>query len=140
MHLFKKILIAIFVVFFLCIGALYHFIQSLPDLCGNAVLAEYPSPNGRLKAVVFERDCGATTDFSTQISILPSAYTLENEGGNIYAADTNHGAAPAGQGGGPEVWVNWLSDAELQVRYHKFVRINHTKIKIEGVTVKFVSF
>jgi hypothetical protein len=29
-----------------------------------------PSPDGRRDAVMFQRDCGATTGFSTQISIL----------------------------------------------------------------------
>ena len=39
------------------------------SLCGNTLLAETPSPEGNLRAVVFERNCGATTSFSTQVSV-----------------------------------------------------------------------
>lgn len=33
-------------------------------LCSNTVLAEIKSPTGELMAVVFVRDCGATTDYT----------------------------------------------------------------------------
>ncbi|HEY8118515.1 MAG TPA: hypothetical protein VIE91_04685 [Methylophilaceae bacterium] len=140
MKLWKKILIGISTLILLCIGGLFLLIQSLPDMCGNQVLAEYPSPNNKLKAVTFERDCGATTGFSTQVSILSSASVLENEGGNIFVADTNHGAAPAGQGGGPEVQVNWLSETRLQIQHHKLVRIHRAETKSERVQVEYVTF
>ena len=42
------------------------------DPCGNEILSEMRSPDGRLKFIVFQRDCGATTAFSTQVSIIPS--------------------------------------------------------------------
>jgi len=35
--------------------------------CEDTVLAESPSPDGSIVAVVFERDCGATTAKNTQI-------------------------------------------------------------------------
>ena len=37
--------------------------------CGDNVKAQAPSPDGRYVAAVFERDCGATTDFSTHVSL-----------------------------------------------------------------------
>src|SRR5436190_14589045 len=40
-------------------------------MCGNKQIAGSDSPDRRAKVVVFERDCGATTDFSTQVVILP---------------------------------------------------------------------
>lgn len=140
MKLWKKIFIGIFALILLCIGGLYIFAQSLSDLCGNVVLAEYPSPNKKLKAVIFQRDCGATTGFSTQVSILQSTSALENEGGNIFVADTNHGAAPADQGGGPEVYVNWLSDTHLQIQHHKAVRTFRADTKSEGVKIEYLTF
>jgi len=109
-------------------------------MCGNQVLAEHPSPNNKLKVVTFQRDCGATTDFSTQVSILPSANALKNESGNIFVADTNHGAAPASQGGGPEVQVNWLSDTHLQVQHHKLVRTHRVESEFEGTKVEYRTF
>ena len=52
-------------------------------MCGNDIYSETLSPDGELKAVIFQRDCGATTGFSTQVSILDTDETLENDGGNI---------------------------------------------------------
>ena len=49
--------------------------------CGNDLVKEVPSPNGKMKAVVFQRDCGATTGFSTQISLchLTTRYRTKAE-------------------------------------------------------------
>jgi hypothetical protein len=38
--------------------------------CGNQLYQEVLSPDNKYKAVVFQRDCGATTGFSTRVSIL----------------------------------------------------------------------
>lgn len=38
--------------------------------CGNDEVREFLSPNGRVKAVVFRRNCGATTSHSTHVSVL----------------------------------------------------------------------
>src|SRR5262245_58728358 len=74
------------------------------DSCGNDVLARVPSPTGSRQAIVFERDCGATTGFSTQISIVgrdevvreqPSTWAA-TESGNVLVIDADHGAATAG--------------------------------------------
>ena len=67
-----------------------------PSMCGNEVVAQYPSPNGLERLVVFQRDCGATTGFSTQASILPIGKGLKDDSGNVFIADTDHGAAPSG--------------------------------------------
>jgi hypothetical protein len=90
--------------------------------CGNEVLKETASPDGKMKAVIFQRDCGATTGFSTQVSILFEDEKLPDEGGNAFTADTNHGEAPSGQGGGPVVEVSWLSDNELLIKHDRRAR------------------
>lgn len=66
----------------------YYCIDSfLSDMCGNKVVSETVSPDGQLKAVVFTRDCGATTEYSTQLSILNASDQLGNDGGNTFAMD-----------------------------------------------------
>jgi len=53
-----------------CAGAVYfltHF-----DPCDTSVEQIIPSPGGDRILVVFHRDCGATTDFNTQISVAPA--------------------------------------------------------------------
>jgi hypothetical protein len=51
--------------------------------CMNDTHSEVLSPDARLKVVTFERNCGATTGFSTQISILDASDTLPNQGGSV---------------------------------------------------------
>jgi hypothetical protein len=70
--------------------------------CGNEVSQTVVSPSGVLKAVTFSRNCGATTGFNTQVSILVSAGALPNEVGNTYIAN---GASP--------IQIKWRSDTEL---------------------------
>jgi hypothetical protein len=48
--------------------------------CGNEVSYRAPSPNGKVEAVVFNRNCGATTDFNTQLSIVPASQVPEGSG------------------------------------------------------------
>lgn len=57
-------------------------------MCNNYLVAETASPNKdkKQKAILFTRDCGATTSFSTQISLLEDGEPLANEEGNIFIA------------------------------------------------------
>ena len=88
------------------------------DLCGNDKLAEYPSPDRKWKVVVFQRDCGATTGLSTQAALLPLGDVWPNRSGNIFTGTTDHGAAPSGPGGGPELDVYWESPTLVVLRHH----------------------
>ncbi|MBK1852842.1 hypothetical protein FE845_15960 [Marinobacter sp. 1-4A] len=83
------------------------FIYAASDMCGNEIYTEIVSPNKERKAVVFQRDCGATTGFSTQISIINSGDRLENEGGNIYIID--------GQPKDVSPPLKWVSNTELRI-------------------------
>lgn len=58
--------IALVVVFVpsLLIGLLFS------NMCGTSRITEVPSPDGRHKLVVYNFDCGATTDFSLDVSLL----------------------------------------------------------------------
>lgn len=60
------------------------FIYFSGSMCHNVVYKEYLSPNKLLKAIVFQRDCGATTSFSTHISIIDFDKSIKNTQGNIY--------------------------------------------------------
>jgi hypothetical protein len=58
--------------------------------CENELVGEHTSPDGQYKAVLFVRDCGATTGFNTQVSLLRSNQHLKNGSGNLFIADTDH--------------------------------------------------
>lgn len=56
--------------------------------CVNQPYQQFVSENGLYKAVVFQRDCGATTGFSTQVSIIAADDELcDNCAGDVLAAD-----------------------------------------------------
>lgn len=81
------------------------------DLCGNEVVSETKSPDAKLKVVVFEIECGATTNFSTQISILPSNQSLPTSAGDLFTADDNNHAVPLGNKGTMEIKARWESNS-----------------------------
>jgi hypothetical protein len=88
MKIVKRLLLGFLVVLILLVIAAIVGIDQLgKGMCGNYIFKEYISPNKKLKAVVFQRDCGATTGFSTQISILGVGKKLKNKGGNIFVVD-----------------------------------------------------
>lgn len=107
--------------------------------CANEVLAELPAPSHRTRAIVFQRSCGATTAFSTQVSLLPASRPLPNDGGNVFIADTDRGLAPAGPGGGPVVEVRWVKPAELEVRHDSRARVFRADSLVTGVRIRFVT-
>ena len=76
----------------------------MPDPCANAQISEAVSPNGKLEAVAFRRDCGATTKETVQISILPAKKALPNAAGNVFVAS-----------GEPLIVVRWISDTHLSI-------------------------
>ena len=106
--------------------------------CGNEQLNEVPSPDRTRRAVVFQRECGATAPFSTQVSILPAGATLPDSSGNVFVADTDHGRAEAGPGGGPGVSVRWIAGDTLEVRYDPRARIFVQEVHGPGAEVRFV--
>lgn len=68
-----------------------------------------PSPDGTQKAVVFERNSGATTGFSTQVSLLPFESVLPDEPGNVLGID--------GHPDHTDITVDWINDKTLRVAY-----------------------
>ncbi len=85
----RKIVIAVAIAIILVVagwryGSVYFLGYSL---CSNEITSELASPDNEYLAVVFERSCGATTGFSTQVSMLDNNSSLENEPGNIVIID-----------------------------------------------------
>jgi len=108
-------------------------------MCANEVIEDVVSPDGKSKVVLFQRDCGATTDFSTQASVLSVSASLPNDGGNVFSADTNHGRAPSGPGGGPELAASWVGPNELVLEHHALARVFKAESSIGDTHVRFAS-
>lgn len=141
MKKWKKVCLYIFVGLIVLVGLTAFLLNRLADgLCGNQIIEEVLSPNGNNRITVFERNCGATTGFSTQISIMNSERTLPNEGGNLFIADTDHGKAPSGPGGGPKVEVTWRNNNMVIIKHHNNARIFKAKSKLKNVNVSYEKY
>ena len=97
------------------------------DLCINTPYEEFYSPSAHSKAVVFERSCGATTGFSTQISIVNATQSLEGAG-NVYIA--------SGQPAEAALQLHWQSDNQLVIGHsqeHAFLK----QTQLAGVNIRY---
>ena len=133
----KAILTAVVVIAVALAAYMYLWVRAWEGACGNDLLATLSSPRAGPKLIIFQRDCGATTGFSTQASILGASDTLQGSG-NVFIADTDHGKAPSGPGGGPQLAARWISRDTLELRYHPQARVFRADSAQRGVTIRYV--
>ena len=104
--------------------------------CADATVTRVAEPGGGLDAVVFVRDCGATTGFSTQVSLVRAGATVRG-GGNVFDADDDHGAVPLrGPHHALALDVRWLDGKRLHVGYPAGARVfkhdaKHGPVRVE---------
>lgn len=77
-----------------------------------------------MKAVVFNRNCGATTGFNTQVSIISASAALPDEGGNTLIL-----------GGAVPLKVEWRSDSMLQLYGLGPARLFKQQHAVTGVSI-----
>jgi len=106
------------------------------DPCHDSTVSIATAPAGHLKAVLFQRDCGATTGFSSQVSVTATGETPSG-GGNVFVADNDHGAAHAASWGGPWVELRWLSPQELLIRHDAKARVFTQNVSVSGVRITY---
>lgn len=95
-------------------------------MCGNDVMQTVASSSGSPNAVVFQRDCGATTGFSTQVSVVPAIRSLPNEGGNALII-----------AGRMPLHVQWQSASTLQISGLGQAKIYKQETHVMGVTIRY---
>jgi hypothetical protein len=106
------------------------------DSCQNTVVSRSLSPDGKHVAVLFQRDCGVSTSFSTHISILNAGNNPVGSG-NIFIADDNHGAARVGSWDGPWAEATWLSADRILVLYVAESRLFRQNKRVSDVRVLY---
>jgi hypothetical protein len=106
-------------------------------MCGNEELQSLVGPDGRHRAVAFQRDCGATTGFSRQLSVLPAAAALPNEGGNVLAFGEREQPDPNAPGVGPQLQLAWRGADTLEVRTNSSRWRSKPPLNVDGVRVVF---
>jgi hypothetical protein len=118
------------------VGAWRMVATSAAALCANRVLRTIPAPDGANRAVIFERDCGATTGFSTQVDVLATDEPLPDTVGNAFIADDDHGHAPTDAHGALSLQVLWRSADTLEIGYGHGARIFRSSPRVGHVWVR----
>jgi hypothetical protein len=74
---------------------------------------------------VFSRDCGATTGFSTKVSIIPAGRSLADEAGNTFVSS-----------GKIDLSLQWQTDFTLRVQ-GEGQSVFKKETQVTGVTVTY---
>ena len=116
------------------IGILFLMFQP-NEMCGNHLIESKFSPNKQYKVLIFSRDCGATTGFSTHISIVDADESLgKNDTGNMFIADYNHGKAKM-NGEIINLNIRWLDDEKIILEYDKNAEIYKNNDAEKGIDI-----
>lgn len=96
--------------------------------CGNEVVRSAVSPSGSKAAIAFVRDCGATTGYSTQVSVVRGRVSEVTGSGNTFIVE-----------GRPEgLELRWTSDSEVLVSRPGSGRIFRQEEQVGGTVIKYV--
>lgn len=95
------------------------------DLCAVDIIATRVSPNGRMTAVIFQKDCGATTAYSTQVALIPAGKRFSAENYPIFLVIS--GTYP------PD--LKWVSDLEIEVHIPVSERIYKNERRVNDLNI-----
>ena len=104
-------------------GVLTWFSGFFPE-CENDNLRRAPSPDGKRKAVLFRRDCGDASKYTTHVSVLKDGEELPNEPGNAFTAL-----------GEPAVIIRWQDDKNLVVETDGGTNVTFRATKFEDIKI-----
>ncbi len=79
------------------------------------------------------RECGATTDFTTQVSVDPWFFQFI---GNAFVADGYNGGT-RGSWGGPWAQMTWIGPYDLRIDYDEHARIFDRNTFVHGVRITY---
>lgn len=105
-------------------------------MCAKTVELEVLSPSKDKKAVLYNFDCVATTDFTTQVSVLDASKEVPISPGNVFTAFPSRGIK-RGSWGGPYAEIEWASSSTLIVRYTEGAQIENEETRVNGVTIQY---
>lgn len=131
----KKLFGILIALIILALGAMVFVVQRLivSDMCDNKIVKQVRSPTGDLQAIVFTRDCGATTRESFQVSIL-------NKGDTVSDADTGNVFVSYGC---PS--IRWKDERTLLITKELDAQVFHAEKNIvvlpqaQAITVEYAS-
>lgn len=104
-------------------GTLTWFEGSFAE-CENNNIRPVPSPDGKLTAVLFRRDCGDPSKYTTHVSILPAGKELPDGTGNAFSA-----------AGEPVVLVRWRDERNLVIESGDGTRVTFLASRVDDVRI-----
>ena len=104
--------------------------------CANSILSDLPAPDGRHRVVTFDRNCGATTSISTQVSVLAPGEPLEGSG-NVFTIDGAFGPGRLTPRQGQALEVRWVDPQTIEIRYDARARTGAKVPQLEEITVRY---
>ena len=119
---------AIMVVLLLLLIVLWANLNSMiTENCINQIISEVLSPDGKIKAVVFQRKCSIDTPPSAHVSLLTAAESLPNRKGNVFVAeDSTRGAG---------IRITWKGPSAVELSYKTHRDILRKTGSLMGVSV-----
>lgn len=95
--------------------------------CENQIQQQLPSPDHRFQAILFSRECGATTRQNSQISILSEKTKLPDDGANVFISDRQ------------DLTLYWSGENTLHIVRDPAVRAYKSEPRVGGVAVVYES-
>ena len=124
---------------FLCNAALLAIATCLTgcdDLCTNEVIIKKVNNSKTYKLIHFDRNCGATTGNSNQLSVVSIDEDLDNERGNVFIASSKSGSNLETDRG---VVAKWLNDFTVLVKYEKDITVFKKVNKVGQINIVYES-
>lgn len=107
--------------------------------CANDFVSESLSPDGKHKAVVFVRSCGATTGYGTHVSVMRAIEKVGDDVGNAFTADDNHGKVQLGSAHQLPLRVQWTGGNSMLIRYPERSRLFRSELRVAQVAVTYLA-
>jgi hypothetical protein len=110
------------------------------DLCGNEIVSRVASPTGDHDVIVFERACGATTGWSTHVSIVRRGSTFLEEPTAMRATQPGNALvirARATRPGidGIAVVPKWTDASHVTLEYETAASMSTIATVVDGITI-----
>ncbi len=83
------------------------------------------SPDGSRDAVAFIRDCGATTDYSSQVALLRSGESLPDRPGNVFVYPHR-----------TDIHLEWLARDTLKISYSTASPVLQER-QVDGIAIVY---
>ena len=110
---------------------------------GTEVVGDVLSPDGKWDVVLMVRNGGATTDYSTQLSVIPAVGRLSREialgrPGNVFIVDGKiNGAVAVNDRGFMHVDVVWQSPNLVLITFPPSARVFKQEGRFQSIIVKY---